>query len=162
MAQNTFKGTFITGYHDTTITNPGASDQTKDDSYRFFPEQYINWASYKSIPNSVSELDSYVNTNNQLVRKVAKTTRSKIEFNTIPITDVELNAIWKWIKDNMINSYEKKLKIIAWNEQDHEYQLYEVYVPDITYTAKKHDAGHIYYDSIRFAFITYGDGTCLT
>lgn len=127
-----------------------------------FPEKYINWASYKSTPNSVSELDSYVNTNNELVRKVAKNTRSKIEFNTIPINDTELEEIWAWIRANMVNSYEKKLNIIAWNEQDHEYQQYTVYVPDISYTAKRHDANHIYYESVRFAFITYKNGIPIT
>jgi hypothetical protein len=124
-----------------------------------FPEKYINWASYKSTPNSVSELDSYVNTNNKLIRKVAKNTRSKIEFNTIPINDVELAEIWEWLKGNMSNTLEKKLNIIAWNEQDHEYQNYEVYVPDISYVAKRHDANHIYYESVRFAFISYANGT---
>lgn len=123
-----------------------------------FPEQYIDWNSYKSIPNSVSELNSYVNSNNLLVRKVAKGKRSKIEFTTRPINDVELNEIWNWIRANMVVVNEKALNIIAWNEEEHCYKQYKVYVPDVTYGAKKHDQNHIYYDGIRFAFITYGDG----
>lgn len=127
-----------------------------------FPEKYINWDSYKSTPNSVSELNSYVNSNNELIRKVAKNTRSKIEFSTRAINDVELEEIWTWLRSNMTVAAEKKLSVILWNEQDHTYKSYLVYVPDITYTAKRHDENHIYYDSVRFAFITYGEGTEVT
>jgi hypothetical protein len=124
-----------------------------------FPEKYINYDTYKSTPDSISELNSSVNSNNVLVRKTAKNRRSKIEFNTRPITDTELAEIWAWIESNITNKLEDRLDIIAWNERRHCYMKYDVYVPDITYSGKGINDTGIKYDSIRFAFITYSEGT---
>ena len=76
------------------------------------PNKYISLTSYVSTPNQRQDLDSYQDNLGKLHRNTLDHTRSKLEWNTPPLFERELLSLQNILNSGIINSKERKLKII--------------------------------------------------
>lgn len=121
------------------------------------PLDKIKLSSYKSSPNQRMETEAGRSVTGLLHRTTVEHTSTKIEFETPPMTNTERTALMGLIKRHFTNERERKLSIEYYNEEDDDYAIAEVYMPDIDYTILRVDTrtNTVYYDSFRIAFIEY-------
>ena len=119
------------------------------------PNKYISLTSYVSTPNQRQDLDSYQDNLGKLHRYTLEHTRSKLEWNTPPLFERELLSLQNILNSGIINSKERKLKIIHYCFDTHTYEQGEFYMPDITFTPLLIRNGEVLMDKVRLAFIEY-------
>ena len=119
------------------------------------PNKYISLTSYVSTPNQRQDLDSYQDNLGKLHRNTLDHTRSKLEWNTPPLFERELLSLQNILNSGIINSKERKLKIIHYCFDTHTYEQGEFYLPDITFTPLLIRNGEVLMDKVRLAFIEY-------
>lgn len=119
------------------------------------PNKYISLTSYVSTPNQRQDLDSYQDNLGKLHRNTLEHTRSKLEWNTPPLFERELLSLQNILNSGIINSRERKLKIIHYCFDTHTYEQGEFYMPDITFTPLLIRNGEVLMDKVRLAFIEY-------
>ena len=119
------------------------------------PNKYISLTSYVSTPNQRQDLDSYQDNLGKLHRNTLDHTRSKLEWNTPPLFERELLSLQNILNSGIINSRERKLKIIHYCFDTHTYEQGEFYMPDITFTPLLIRNGEVLMDKVRLAFIEY-------
>ena len=119
------------------------------------PNKYISLTSYVSTPNQRQDLDSYQDNLGKLHRNTLDHTRSKLEWNTPPLFERELLSLQNILNSGIINSKERKLKIIHYCFDTHTYEQGEFYMPDITFTPLLIRNGEVLMDKVRLAFIEY-------
>ena len=119
------------------------------------PNKYISLTSYVSTPNQRQDLDSYQDNWGKLHRNTLDHTRSKLEWNTPPLFERELLSLQNILNSGIINSKERKLKIIHYCFDTHTYEQGEFYMPDITFTPLLIRNGEVLMDKVRLAFIEY-------
>ena len=117
--------------------------------------KYISLTSYVSTPNQRQDLDSYQDNWGKLHRNTLDHTRSKLEWNTPPLFERELLSLQNILNSGIINSKERKLKIIHYCFDTHTYEQGEFYMPDITFTPLLIRNGEVLMDKVRLAFIEY-------
>lgn len=123
-----------------------------------FPEEYIFKESYNITPNQKQDINSKLNANYVLQRRVAKHRRSKIEFNTTPeIDNLELYTLNQLFLGNVLNQDEENVRIRYFNPKMNDYEEGTFYIPDIGYAMKRTIPAEkrIIYASVRFALIEY-------
>ena len=101
------------------------------------------------------DLDSYQDNLGKLHRNTLDHTRSKLEWNTPPLFERELLSLQNILNSGIINSKERKLKIIHYCFDTHTYEQGEFYMPDITFTPLLIRNGEVLMDKVRLAFIEY-------
>ena len=119
------------------------------------PNKYISLTSYVSTPNQRQDLDSYQDNLGKLHRNTLDHTRSKLEWNTPPLFERELLSLQNILNSGIINSKERKLKIIHYCFDTHTYEQGEFYMTDITFTPLLIRNGEVLMDKVRLAFIEY-------
>ena len=120
------------------------------------PNKYISLTSYVSTPHQRQDLDSYQDNLGKLHRNTLNHTRSKLEWNTPPLLERELSVLQNLLNSGIINSNERKLKIIHYCFDTHTYEQGEFYMPDITFTPLLiRPNGEVLMDKVRLAFIEY-------
>lgn len=120
------------------------------------PNKYISITSYISTPHQRQDLDSYQDNLGRLHRNTLTHTRSKLEWNTPPLTEREILELQNIINSGIINEKERKAKIVHYCFDTHTYEKGEFYIPDITFTPLKiNPNGEVLMDKIRLAFIEY-------
>ena len=120
------------------------------------PNKYISIASYVSTPHQRQDLDSFQDNQGRLHRNTLSHTRSKLEWNTPPLTERELLDLQNILNSGIINSKERKSKIIHYCFDTHTYEKSEFYTPDITFTPLRiMPNGEVLLDKVRLAFIEY-------
>ena len=120
------------------------------------PNKYISLASYVSTPHQRQDLDSFQDNEGKLHRNTLEHTRSKLEWNTPPLTERELKELQDIINSGIINAKERKAKIIHYCFDTHQYEQGEFYIPDITFTPLRiYPNGEVLLDKVRLAFIEY-------
>ena len=119
------------------------------------PNKYISLTSYVSTPNQRQDLDSYQDNLGKLHRNTLDHTRAKLERNTPPLFERELFSLQNILNSGIINSKERKLKIIHYCFDTHTYEQGEFYMPDITFTPLLIRNGEVLMDKVRLAFIEY-------
>ena len=126
-------------------------------NYVDFPLKYIKAESYKVTPDQRMESKAARAATGLLVRTTCDHTASKIDFDTTPLTNADVNDIQTKLTAAYTDSKQRKLTIKYYNPADDAYHDAEVYVPDIDYNITRVDLTNnvIHYDSVRYAFIEY-------
>ena len=122
-----------------------------------FPLKFIKSESYKVTPDQRMEASATRSTTGVLVRQTVSHTASKIDFNTVAMTNKDVSTIQTLLSNAYTNAQERKLDLRYYNPATDSYKTGTFYVPDVDYNIIHIDAALkvIYYDSIRFAFIEY-------
>lgn len=126
-------------------------------NYVEFPLKYIKAESYKVTPNQRMESLANRATTGLLHRVTVSHTSSKIDLNTPPITNKEVNAIHTLLTNAYTDSLQRKLNIRYYDPSSDSYKTATVYVPDIDYEIYRVDkaTNTIHYNPVRIAFIEY-------
>lgn len=120
------------------------------------PNKFISLSSYVSTPHQRQDLDSFQDNEGRLHRNTLTHTRSKLEWNTPPLRERELKQLQDILNSGIINSKERKLKIIHYCFDTHTYEKSVFYMPDITFTPMKiMPNGEVLLNKVRVAFIEY-------
>ena len=92
-----------------------------------------------------------------LVRNTLSHTASKIEINTVPLTNSEVSAIHTLLTNAFTDSQERKLDLRYYDPESDSYLTGTFYMPDIDYDIINVDLTKnvIQYNTIRLAFIEY-------
>lgn len=126
-------------------------------NYVEFPLQYVAIGSYKAVPDQRMESDANRATSGKLVRKTVDHTATKVEFETPPITNVELAAIMQRFTNAMTNVLQRNVTLRYYNTTTDSYKTGNFFMPDIETPINRVDKAKniVYYNNIRFAFIEY-------
>ena len=121
------------------------------------PLTYIKSESYKVTPNQRMEASASRSADGVLVRTTVSHTASKIEFNTINLTNSELKTLYGYFSAAFTNATERKLELRYYNPETDTYKTGDFYKPDADYDINRVDiSAHIvHYNPIRFAIIEY-------
>ena len=119
------------------------------------PMKYIKAESYSITPNQRMESEAKRSVTGVLHRSTVSHTASKIEINTVPMTNSELNTMLTLIKNVWTSTAERKLTLYYYDMETDSYKTGDFYMPDIQYPISRVSGNTIYYDSIRLAFIEY-------
>lgn len=120
-----------------------------------FPNKYLKASSYNATPYQRTELEAYRDNNNLLHRTTSPNHKTKIAFDTMPVTLNEKMEIQNIIASSMSNSTERKVNVTYWNDEVNCYINSDFYIPDVTYPIIKVQGNNIYYDSISYELIEY-------
>ena len=125
--------------------------------YVEFPLKYIKAEKYKVTPNQRMEVNANRATTGILHRNTVEHTSSKIDFDTPPITNEDVNIINTMLSSAYTDELQRKLDIRYYDTSSDTYKTGTVYVPDIDYNILRVDKVNniIFYDSVRIAFIEY-------
>lgn len=120
------------------------------------PNKFISLSSYVSTPHQIQDLDSYQDSNGVLHRNALEHTRSKLEWNTPPMTERELKQLQDLLESGIITKKERKLMLSHYCFDTHSYEGGTFYMPDITFTPLLiMPSGEVLLDKVRLAFIEY-------
>ena len=125
--------------------------------YVDFPLKYIKAESYKVTPDQRLEQSAGRTSSGKLVRTTLSHTASKIDFNTVPLTNADVNDINTKLSNAYTDSLERKLKVKYYDPTTDSYKYGDFYVPDVDYEILRIDLVNniIHYNSVRFALIEY-------
>lgn len=114
-----------------------------------FPNKFIVYKSYEITPNQKQDLDSYLDGNGELHRKILPHVRTKCEFNTPPLKESKVNELRTFFGDTTT------INVQYWNPKKGLYESGVFYAPDFTYIIDDLLNNDILYDQIRIALIEY-------
>lgn len=121
-----------------------------------FPLSYINEKTYKILPDSRTDLDSGLNNaNGVLNRSTFSHYRTKIEFETRPLTDKQFQRCVKYFTDAYTNKDQRRLTVNFYDVNTGIYRPMEAYMPDWTAQIDKVTQKGLKIAPCRFAFIEY-------
>lgn len=107
---------------------------------------------YMATPNQIQDKDSYQDVDGNLHREILPHTRTKIEFQTPPMTLEEKKALLEYFPNR---KDKPKLSVEYWNDERNEYTTGEFYVPDIQFKLLAIMGKSLLYRPFRVALIEY-------
>ena len=121
------------------------------------PLSYVKAESYSAMPNQRMESEAKRAVTGVLKRTTCEHTATKIEINTVPMTNSQWNVLWNMIKTRFTNYLQRDITLEYYDNETDSYKTGNFYMPDIQYPILRvdTDADLIHYDSIRLAFIEY-------
>lgn len=135
---------------------------SKDDGYTYKKLSYKFIqpnGNYSITPNQMQDLDSYVNGNGFLKRKVLDHSRTKIEWNTPYLTYEDkcklILAITNGFKYGIGVAKERKIRIRYYNDLTDAYEARNFYISDITFQVGGLYHGAPLYLPVRLAAVEY-------
>lgn len=117
------------------------------------PLKYMNIKSWSSAPDQETDIDSYQDGDGVLQRGVLPHTRTKIDFDTIPLRlsdKIALQQIIPTKKETRV-----KVSIEYWNDNLNNYSSAEVYLPPVVFEILDASDTDIIYMPIHYTFIEY-------
>lgn len=120
-----------------------------------FPHEYLQFKTYKPVPNQRTELSAFRDNNNYLHRNTSPNHKTTLKFTTIPVNLAQKKEIQNAMMDGLINGKERKYHITYWNDETNQYVSADFYMPDITYTIVSITDDSINYEPISYEFIQY-------
>lgn len=128
-----------------------------NNSYTEFPTSLINAESYKVTPDQRMEASANRAASGKLIRSTLSHTASKIDLNTIILTNTQLATIEALLTSAYTNSLQRKLTLRYYVPQSDSYKTGTFYVPDVDYDILRieKDKNIVWYNSVRYAFIEY-------
>lgn len=126
-------------------------------TYVEFPIKYIRAESYKITPDQRMESSATRSVTGELHRTTVTHTASKIDLETPPITNADVNAINTLFSNAYTNSLQRKLDLRYYDPSSDSYQTGTFYIPDIDYSIIRIEKENhiIHYSPVRIAFIEY-------
>lgn len=119
------------------------------------PLSMVKAESYSATPNQRMESEAKRDTTGALHRTTCSHTATKIEINTIPMTNSQWKTFYKAITDQFTDTQQRKINLKYYDNDTDDYKTGTFYMPDIQYPIMRIDGNTIHYDSIRLAFIEY-------
>ena len=119
------------------------------------PLKYVKAESYSATPNQRMESEAKRAVTGKLSRTTCEHTATKIEINTVPLTNSEWSVLWGLIYGSFTNVQQRNITLQYYDNETDSYKTGDFYVPDIQYPILRIDGNTIHYDSIRIAFIEY-------
>lgn len=126
-------------------------------NYVNFPTSYIKAQSYHVTPHQRMESSANRATTGLLHRTTVSHTASKIDFETPPLTNRDVNSINTMLSNAYTDVLQRKLDLRYYDPSSDSYKTGTFYVPDVNYDISRIDktSNVIHYDPVRFAFIEY-------
>lgn len=116
---------------------------------KILPNSYIT--EYAITPDQIQDKDSYQDVEGCLHRDILPHSRSKIEFQTPPLSLTEKMDFQSYFPDRKANP---EINIEYWNDMRNEYVNGVFYVPDIQFKLQN-VMGVLWYKPFRVALIEY-------
>lgn len=121
-----------------------------------FPDEFIEFNSYKPVPDRQQDLNPFRSENGELTRNVVQHKPSTLDFQSRPMNDDELAQIRKILATAYINVDEEKVIIEFWRPNRGDYRTGTFYLdPNTEYPIKKIEDNQVYYDTIKWSFVEY-------
>lgn len=129
-----------------------ATNNTKTE----LPIQYIRYSTYKCEKNTM-DLDPTRSLDGILHRNPLSHTAYKVEFETVSMDNVQLQAFLSIIRAKYRSSLAKDVYMEYYDPEVDSYRTGHFYVPDISFPIRNVDTAHnkINYNQVRIAFIEY-------
>lgn len=129
-----------------------ATNNTKTE----LPIQYIRYSTYKCEKNTM-DLDPTRSLDGILHRNPLGHTAYKVEFETVSMDNVQLQAFLSIIRAKYRNKLAKDVMMEYYEPESDSYKTGHFYVPDISFPIRNVDTAHnkINYNQVRIAFIEY-------
>lgn len=129
-----------------------ATNNTKTE----LPIQYIRYSTYKCEKNTM-DLDPTRSLDGILHRNPLSHTAYKVEFETVSMDNVQLQAFLSIIRAKYRSSLAKDVYMEYYDPEVDSYRTGHFYVPDINFPIRNVDTAHnkINYNQVRIAFIEY-------
>ena len=126
-------------------------------SWVTLPVRYIKSESYKVTPHQRMESEANRSADGVLKRTTVSHTATKIEFNTINLTNSDVKTLYALFTGAFTNSKQRKLEIRYYDPESDSYKTGDFYMPDADYDINRVDvsARVVHYNPIRYAFIEY-------
>ena len=121
-----------------------------------FPNELIQIDTYTATPDQRSEIGSYQDANGYLKRpNVLRHTRTKTEFETVPLSLKEKIAVQNLIKAGMTNELKREVTCTYWNDEKNTYVSGTFYMPDTEFKIKTLEKNTLtpIYNPIRICII---------
>lgn len=123
-----------------------------------FPAKYITFGSYKTVPRQRQDKDSYRDYTGLLHRSVVTSQPSGIQFATRDGLDLAAKMeIQNFFEECLVNRNERKYYIEFWDDERNEYRQENMYMPDQTFEILYYTEDNIFYASLEFELIGYGN-----
>ena len=119
------------------------------------PMNLISAESYSATPNQRMESKAARAVTGVLNRTTCSHMATKIEIETIPMTNRDLTGLMSLIASHFTDSLQRKINLKYYDNETDNYKTGTFYMPDVQYKILRIDGNIIYYDSIRLAFIEY-------
>ena len=119
------------------------------------PMKYIKLSGYNITPNQRMESEAKRDVTGVLHRTTVAHTATKIEFNTPPMTNSDVDAMMTLFRTYWISNAERKLTLYYYDMESDSYQTGSFYMPDIKFQIDHIDGNIVYYTETRIAFIEY-------
>ena len=126
-------------------------------SYSAFPTNLVSAESYKVTPCQRMESSANRSTTGKLVRTTVSHTATKVELNTVVISNKDLKTIEDLLSSAYTDSLQRKLKARYYDPASDSYKTGDFYVPDVDYEILRIDKTDnvVWYNNVRYAFIEY-------
>lgn len=119
------------------------------------PMKYMKLEGYDITPNQRMESEAKRAITGYLHRTTVAHTATKIEFNTPPMTNLDLNAMMSIFRGAWSSTIERKLDLEYYDMETDSYKTGTFYMPDIKFSIDRINGSLIYYKETRIAFIEY-------
>ena len=119
------------------------------------PMKSIAAESYSATPDQRLESKAARAATGVLYRSTCNHKATKIEIETIPMTNKDLTGLMSLIASRFSDANQRKINLQYYDNETDNYNTGTFYMPDIQYKILRVDGNTIYYDSIRLAFIEY-------
>jgi len=120
------------------------------------PLKYIKLESYDATPNQRMETEAKRDLTGVLHRSTVAHTATKIEFETPPMTNSDVETMMSLFRNAWTSVSERKLELEYYDTETDAYKTGTFYMPDIKFKINHIKPGNIIiYNSSRIAFIEY-------
>lgn len=119
------------------------------------PMQSIAAESYSATPDQRLEAKAARAATGVLYRATCSHKATKIEIETVPMTNRDLTGLMSLIASHFSDSNQRKIDLQYYDNETDAYKTGTFYMPDVQYKILRVEGNTIYYDSIRLAFIEY-------
>lgn len=120
-------------------------------------DQYIAADSYSTTPDQRLDKDSYRDGYGELHRTVLPSVSTTIKFSTLEnLTLDEKIVLQTAINSGLIDTQERKTTLTYWNDELDAYKTDIFYIPDVEFPIRFRDKKTIYYGTVNYKFIGYG------
>ena len=116
------------------------------------PLSVIQYDTYSSSPAQRQDLDAYRDADGYMHRNTLPHTATKIEFETVPMSLKDFQALMGHIRDNYVDGLERKVHLTYYEEEYDQYREGDFYLP-ATMTFNWYTKNIM--NSFRIAFIEY-------
>ena len=120
------------------------------------PISYIRYSTYK-VERNTMDLDPTRDLTAVLHRNPLQHTADKVEFETISMTNTELQTFLAIIRNHYRSALAKDVMMEYYEPESDSYKTGHFYVPDISFSIRNIDTNNnvINYNQVRIAFIEY-------